>query len=224
MSLWSNRTLRKVIPSNPKKMGQTGCHRVRESDPSAVCVICIPQMVKVDTRDTLRRQSRFRPPDIISRWKNLYLISPCAKFGRPKKECAMAMGTRSEEPVPGELFITSGELPRSMGHPFYAKLNQLLGEAGFDRFVESACASFYDTGAAGGRPSIPPGAAVPGGRTRGARRGRQTSGRTGSSSKRERWSGVDRRSRPGRGDRHRQRERRLPYEVPRRDTHSVSPA
>jgi transposase len=69
----------------------------------------------------------------------------------------MAMGTWSAEPVQGELFITSGDLPRSMGHPFYAKLNSLLGEAGFDRFVESQCASFYDTGVAGGRPSLPPG-------------------------------------------------------------------
>ncbi len=69
----------------------------------------------------------------------------------------MAMGTRSDEPVQGELFITSGDLPRSLGHPFYAKLNSLLGEAGFDRFVESACASFYDAGVAGGRPGIPPG-------------------------------------------------------------------
>jgi transposase len=69
----------------------------------------------------------------------------------------MAMGARSEEPVQGELFITSGDLPRSMGHPFYAKLNQLLGEAGFDRYVESQCVGFYDAGSAGGRPSIPPG-------------------------------------------------------------------
>lgn len=69
----------------------------------------------------------------------------------------MAMGTRSEEPVQGELFITSGDLPRSMGHPFYAKLNHLLGEAGFDRFVELTCVGFYDAGSVGGRPSIPPG-------------------------------------------------------------------
>lgn len=67
------------------------------------------------------------------------------------------MGQRSDEPVQGELFVTSGDLPQSRGHPFYAKLNQLLGEAGFDAFVESACATFYDAGAAGGRPSIPPG-------------------------------------------------------------------
>jgi len=69
----------------------------------------------------------------------------------------MAMGTRSDEPVQGELFVTSGDLPKSLGHPFYAKLNGLLDEAGFDRFVESTCVSYYDSGAVGGRPSIPPG-------------------------------------------------------------------
>jgi len=69
----------------------------------------------------------------------------------------MAMGKRSDEPVQGELFVTSADLPRSLGHPFYAKLNQLLAEAGFDGFVEGTCAKFYDDGAAGGRPGIPPG-------------------------------------------------------------------
>lgn len=69
----------------------------------------------------------------------------------------MAMGTRSNDPVQGELFVTSADLPRSLGHPFYAKLNRLLDEAGFDRFVESTCASCYDAGVVGGRPSIPPG-------------------------------------------------------------------
>src|SRR5450432_3564684 len=69
----------------------------------------------------------------------------------------MAMGQRSDEPVQGELFITSGDLPQSLGHPFYVKLNALLAEAGFDAFVEAQCAKFYDDGAAGGRPGIPPG-------------------------------------------------------------------
>ena len=69
----------------------------------------------------------------------------------------MAMGKRSDEPVQGELFVTSADLPQSLGHPFYAKLNQLLAEAGFDAFVESQCEKFYDAGDAGGRPGIPPG-------------------------------------------------------------------
>ena len=69
----------------------------------------------------------------------------------------MAMGKRSDEPVQGELFVTSADLPQSLGHPFYVKLNHLLAEAGFDGFVESHCAKFYDAGVAGGRPGIPPG-------------------------------------------------------------------
>ena len=69
----------------------------------------------------------------------------------------MAMGKRSDDPVQGELFVTSADLPRSLGHPFYAKLNQLLAEAGFDGFVESTCVKFYDAKAGGGRPGIPPG-------------------------------------------------------------------
>jgi transposase len=69
----------------------------------------------------------------------------------------MAMGKRSDEPVQGELFVTSADLPRSLGHPFYVKLNQLLAGAGFDGFVEGLCAKFYDEGASGGRPGIPPG-------------------------------------------------------------------
>ncbi len=34
------------------------------------------------------------------------------------------------------------------GHPFYAGLNAILDEAGFDRFAEEQCAQFYaDTSA-----------------------------------------------------------------------------
>jgi len=43
----------------------------------------------------------------------------------------------------------------AMSHPFYARLNQLLREHGFDDFAENQCAAFYaDTM---GRPSLPPG-------------------------------------------------------------------
>ena len=33
---------------------------------------------------------------------------------------------------------------RSPGHPFYARLNRLLAEARFDRFVKDRCKTFYD--------------------------------------------------------------------------------
>lgn len=43
----------------------------------------------------------------------------------------------------------------SPGHPFYQRLNRLLDEHGFDRFVESRCKVFYAETM--GRPSIAPG-------------------------------------------------------------------
>jgi len=65
----------------------------------------------------------------------------------------MAMGRR--KPEQGELWIATQELPTSPGHPFYRKLNGLLAEAAFDRFVEELCAPHYAEHQ--GRPSIPPG-------------------------------------------------------------------
>ena len=53
------------------------------------------------------------------------------------------------------LWIHMSEIVTSPGHPFYERLNQLLREQGFDRFVEDRCASFYAERR--GRPSIPPG-------------------------------------------------------------------
>src|SRR5204862_3934962 len=41
------------------------------------------------------------------------------------------------------------------GHPFYRKLNALLAEAAFDRFVEELCRPYYVEHV--GRVSIPPG-------------------------------------------------------------------
>jgi transposase len=46
-------------------------------------------------------------------------------------------------------------LARSPGHPFYQRLNELLGRHGFDPYVESRCEKFYAERM--GRPSIPPG-------------------------------------------------------------------
>jgi transposase len=46
-------------------------------------------------------------------------------------------------------------LARSPGHPFYQRLNELLGKHGFDPYVESRCEKFYAERM--GRPSIPPG-------------------------------------------------------------------
>lgn len=66
----------------------------------------------------------------------------------------MALGRRQAERQ-GELWVASASLPKSIGHVFYEKLNGLLHEAGFDRFVEELCAPYYHDSR--GRPSIPPG-------------------------------------------------------------------
>ena len=67
----------------------------------------------------------------------------------------MALGKRKTERQE-ELFVTADKLPRSPGHVFYVKLNKLLAEAGFDKWVEQVCEPFYANGR--GRPGVPPGA------------------------------------------------------------------
>jgi hypothetical protein len=51
--------------------------------------------------------------------------------------------------------ICGTSLPKSQGHVFYRKLNQLLAELNFDRTVEEMCEPYYHSHL--GRPSIPPG-------------------------------------------------------------------
>src|SRR6266702_1842760 len=65
----------------------------------------------------------------------------------------MAMGTRSGHQE--ELWIPSCTLARPASHPFYERLNHLLGEHDFDRFVEGKCQRFY--AATMGRPGLAPG-------------------------------------------------------------------
>jgi transposase len=68
---------------------------------------------------------------------------------------AMAMGKRRQRQV--SLFIMADGLPKSAGHPFYQRLNALLAEADFDRWIERRCQRYYNTEEARGQPSIPPG-------------------------------------------------------------------
>jgi len=65
----------------------------------------------------------------------------------------MSMGKLKK--VQEGLWVTTSDLPRSPGHPFYVRLNRALEAAGFDAFVESRCAAFY--AAVMGRPSLMPG-------------------------------------------------------------------
>ncbi len=68
----------------------------------------------------------------------------------------MAMGRRAKQRQQQEAFwVAHSELPRTVAHPFYQRLNQVLEERGFDEFVESQCAGFYAE--AMGRPSLVPG-------------------------------------------------------------------
>jgi transposase len=67
----------------------------------------------------------------------------------------MALGRRSGERQE-ELFVPHDQLPRSEGHVFYRKLNELLAAAEFDRFIETLCQPHYNAEGRG-RPSIPPG-------------------------------------------------------------------
>ena len=66
----------------------------------------------------------------------------------------MALGKRRRERQ--EMWVATADLPRSPGHVFYRKLNELLAEAGFDDRMESLCEPYY-AAAGPGRPSIPPG-------------------------------------------------------------------
>ena len=65
----------------------------------------------------------------------------------------MAMGREAE--VQGDLVVSWAEMPRLPGHAFYDRLQKLLGDAGFDGFVETTCKPFYAPRM--GAPSLPPG-------------------------------------------------------------------
>jgi len=67
----------------------------------------------------------------------------------------MAMGKRKRRQE--SLFIMADCLPQSDGHPFYKKLNSLLAEADFDRWIEQRCQRFYEQEETRGKPSIAPG-------------------------------------------------------------------
>jgi transposase len=65
----------------------------------------------------------------------------------------MALGKRRDEQQ--EMWVATTSLPKSQGHVFYRKLNEVFAEAGFDGWVEDLCRPYYHDRI--GRPSIPPG-------------------------------------------------------------------
>ena len=71
----------------------------------------------------------------------------------------MAMGRRKNRTRTPGLWIAANELPRTGGHPFYLRLNQVLDAHAFDEFVEAQGAPFYAETV--GRPSLTPGTYFP---------------------------------------------------------------
>ena len=67
----------------------------------------------------------------------------------------MAMGKRRRRAKQTAMWVATQDLPRSVGHPFYARLNQILDKADFDGYVEGVCPRFYADEI--GRPGLPPG-------------------------------------------------------------------
>jgi hypothetical protein len=54
----------------------------------------------------------------------------------------MAMGKRKRQRQP-TTWVSATDFPMSASHPFYTRLNQLLGEHGFDDLAEAQCTAFY---------------------------------------------------------------------------------
>ena len=67
----------------------------------------------------------------------------------------MAMGKKPSSSRQRGMWVATQKLPRSPGHPFCERLNQVLEKAGFDTFVEGLCEHFYADGI--GRSSLRPG-------------------------------------------------------------------
>ena len=65
----------------------------------------------------------------------------------------MAMGKRERQDQ-GSFWVATSELPVGEAHPFYAKVNHILGQKDFDAFVEDLCRKFYADRM--GRPSLAP--------------------------------------------------------------------
>ena len=59
----------------------------------------------------------------------------------------MAMGKRrrAQHAKQASMWVAAQDLPRSAGHPFYARLNQILDHHDFDGYVEGLCVCFTQT-------------------------------------------------------------------------------
>jgi transposase len=71
-----------------------------------------------------------------------------------REDASMAMGRRAREQQ-AAIWIPAAEVAAGPSHPFYQRLNKILGQHGFDEWVEGLCQPFYAERM--GRPSLPPG-------------------------------------------------------------------
>ena len=69
------------------------------------------------------------------------------------------MGRRNDRARTPGLWVATNELPRTGGHPFYQRLNQVLETHAFDEFAEAQCGPFYADRI--GRPGLTPGTYFP---------------------------------------------------------------
>jgi transposase len=65
----------------------------------------------------------------------------------------MSLGRRKREKQQA-IWIDASAIAKRGGHPFYERLDELLGKREFDRFAEDTCATFYSHT---GRPGLAPG-------------------------------------------------------------------
>ena len=65
------------------------------------------------------------------------------------------MAMRRDGEAQPDLIVSWADVPRSPGHAFYDRLQKLVVDAGFDRFVEESCETYYAPRM--GAPSVPPG-------------------------------------------------------------------
>ena len=137
--------------------------------------VCSTDIIPILPRDGISRDYLFyflRTPDTVnlatSRCSgvNLPRLSPSSPWQKsrirpgpgaaePRRLHGMAMGKRPVARQASPLWVETADLPTSDGHPFFARLNRVLEDCGFDAFVEGLCSAFY--AARMGRPSLRPG-------------------------------------------------------------------
>src|SRR2546427_395336 len=81
-------------------------------------------------------------------------VSVVCEECRYRRAQPMAMGKKRARQQP--LWIATGELPRTRGHVFYDRVNEILKDEKFDEFAEKECVRFYKSETMG-RPSVAPG-------------------------------------------------------------------